>query len=193
MTLRFERPISQADLTPWRDVCALYSTQKVDEATKLQLMKRLLARGVPLRKHCERGGSPHQTTLYINETTVFWEVRTAQKQHAETATLSRKYDLTRGCSLYDLKYIRIGKMTPQLRRSAANSDHCFSIFANNRTLDFEVTEVEGSTALAKEGRNTLAWAFDSIVREARGSKIFVDKSGAPTRRAKPQKRLRVLL
>ncbi|KAJ1452346.1 hypothetical protein M885DRAFT_527216 [Pelagophyceae sp. CCMP2097] len=194
LVLRFERPLLETDVKSWAQVCRLYRDASVAMPLKLQLMKRLLARGVDVVKH-GRHGAPHASTLYINETFVFWEQRNARKMASDNPeSLSLKYDLSRGCSLYDLKYVRIGKLTPPLKRAGArlDEDKCFSLFSQGRTLDFHVDSVDGDASLAKEGRTTLAWAFDSIVREARGTQIYVDKSGAPIRRKEPKKRLRLI-
>jgi len=66
--------------------------------------------------------------------------------------------------------------------------------AENRTLDFEVASVDGlhDDALCTKARRLLAWSFDKIIKEARGSKIFVDKTGAPIRRTQAKKRLRMV-
>ena len=45
---------------------------------------------------------------------------------------------------------------------------------------------------AKE-RDAFAWAFDKIIGEARATRIFVDKAGAPVARSEPKKRLRMIL
>ena len=42
-------------------------------------------------------------------------------------------------------------------------------------------------------RDAFAWAFDKIIGEARATRIFVDKAGAPVARSEPKKRLRMIL
>ena len=62
--------------------------------------------------------------------------------------------------------------------------------AGGKTLDFECVDATCDRAAA---RTLFAWTFDRIVAEARGTKIFVDKSGAPVSRKAPKKRLRMIL
>lgn len=206
VTLRFERPLHKKDVKSFYEVCqASELPDGLDDELKLQLVKRLLHRGLPLQKYGRRN-FPHETVLYLNETIIFWEINNAKKLKKETPTLSRKYDLTKSLPLYDLKYVRIDKVssvfnTPYARR--ADPDRCFSLFAENRTLDFEVLEIDGYDPspdddpehlrrLQAVGRRILAWAFDAIAKEVRGSKVFVDKAGAPITRSKAKKRLRVI-
>lgn len=199
LTLRFERPLEVRDVRSFSKVIEDERNGKFgrdDEDFKLQLLKRLLHMGIPLRKY-GRKGAPHDTVLYLGETLVFWEQKTAVKLHKETPTLSKKYDLTRGLPLYDLKYVRIDKVSSVFRGASARKARpncCFTLFAETRTLDFEVVTVgdHDDANTAADGRRLLAWAFDSIIKEARGSKIFVDKTGAPIRRTAPKKRLRMV-
>ena len=58
--------------------------------------------------------------------------------------------------------------------------------AGSKTIDLEVL------GDAKE-RDAFAWAFDKIIGEARATRIFVDKAGAPVARSEPKKRLRMIL
>ncbi|KAJ8604793.1 hypothetical protein CTAYLR_001064 [Chrysophaeum taylorii] len=195
LTLRFERPLRPDDVKSFRDVCLLDDNKNVDDDFKLQLIKRLLHMGIPLVKY-GRKGRPHHTKLYLNETIVFWQIKGAERLREETQSLSLKYDLTHSLALYDLKYVRIDKVSSvfhlPLNRNA-QPDRSFTLFAEGRTLDFEVQDVDGDvTALPPVGRRLLAWAFDAIIKEARGSKIFVDKTGAPIRRTQPKKRLRMV-
>jgi len=205
LTLRFERPLAPADVKPFEEVCRLSELPDgLDDDFKLQLMKRLLHMGVPLLKYGRRN-APHPTVLYLNETIVFWEVKNAENSQKETNTLSRKYDLTRSLPLYDLKYVRIDKVSSvfhTIHARRAQADACFSLFAEGRTLDFEVVsrddpdDLYSATILPPEmapiGRRLLAWTFDAIIKEVRGSKIYVDKTGAPIRRTQPKKRLRMV-
>ena len=140
----------------------------------------------------------------MNETMLFWRVRDALKQQAnskvrkkkktdeqqeEVRGLSLKYDLTKGVGLYDLRYVRVGKISSSFKRYAskkAPQDRCLSLFcAGSKTIDLEVL------GDAKE-RDAFAWAFDKIIGEAR-ARIFVDKAGAPVARSEPKKRLRMIL
>ena len=123
--------------------------------------------------------------------------------------LSPKYDCTDGMSLYDLKYVRAGKVSSTLKgKSKANEDACFSLFieGSSRTLDFEyqlaspyrprrghpAVEPPESVAKVQEARNLLVWGFNKIITEARGSKLFLDKAGNPSRRVEPKRRLKIL-
>jgi len=211
LTLRFERPLVDADVTSLADVLELDATHPggLPDDLKLQMLKRLLSQGIAVRKH-GRSGSPHDTILYMNETILFWGVRNAKKlqanskivrkkknvadeNQAEVRGLSMKYDLTKAVSLYDLKYVRVGKISPALRRSAsrrAADAACFTLFAEGRTLDFETVAEYCDVGAA---RTAFAWAFDKIIEEARGTKIFVDKTGAPITRTAPKKRLRMIV
>ena len=211
LVLRFERPLAEADVTLMPEILELDQTTPggLPDDFKLQMLKRLLAKGIVVRKH-GRSGKPHDSILYINETMVFWQVRNALKLQADSKIvrkkknvpedeqveppgLSLKYDLTKGVSLYDLKYVRIGKIAPAFKRSVAKrapDANCFTIFAEGRTLDFEVIEEFCDSAVA---RTALAWAFDKIIAEARGTKIFVDKTGAPITRTAPKKCLRMIV
>lgn len=197
LTLRFEKPLDVRAVRSFKQVVKDERDHKFgrdDDDFKLQLLKRLLHMGIPLRKY-GRKGAPHDTVLYLNETIVFWEQKTAAKLHEETKSLSKKYDLTRGLPLYDLKYVRIDKVSSVFRGASARKARpncCFTLFAETRTLDFEVVTVDDDADMAPDGRRLLAWAFDSIIKEARGSKIFVDKTGAPIRRTAPKKRLRMV-
>ena len=108
----------------------------------------------------------------------------------EVRGLSLKYDLTKGVGLYDLRYVRVGKISSSFKRYAskkAPQDRCLSLFcAGSKTIDLEVL------GDAKE-RDAFAWAFDKIIGEARATRIFVDKAGAPVARSEPKKRLRMIL
>ena len=82
---------------------------------------------------------------------------------------------------------------PKLHRSFADAskkapqDRCLSLFcAGSKTIDLEVL------GDVKE-RDAFAWAFDKIIGEARATRIFVDKAGAPVARSEPKKRLRMIL
>ena len=92
--------------------------------------------------------------------------------------------------LYDLRYVRVGKISSSFKRYASRSasqDRCLSLFcAGSKTIDLEVL------GDAKE-RDAFAWAFDKIIGEARATRIFVDKAGAPVARSEPKKRLRMIL
>eukprot|EP00635_Sarcinochrysidales_sp_CCMP3193_P000343 CAMPEP_0118917576 /NCGR_PEP_ID=MMETSP1166-20130328/17404_1 /TAXON_ID=1104430 /ORGANISM="Chrysoreinhardia sp, Strain CCMP3193" /LENGTH=968 /DNA_ID=CAMNT_0006857767 /DNA_START=53 /DNA_END=2959 /DNA_ORIENTATION=+ len=243
VSLRFERPLEEKDVVPFREIVDVHLAHQSDERRerddlarlqaeyrdidvdddnarkdktadvkrqedqndqharqrddfKLQLMKRLLHMGVPLRKF-GRKGKPHETKLYLNETLVFWEIKHAQAKKDEAKHLSLKYDLTKGLHLYELKYVRVGKVSPVFNarlNKSADPDRSFTIFADGRTLDFEVPYVDASLddTTCQVGRRLLAWAFDKIIKEARGSKIFVDKTGAPIRRTAQKKRLRMV-
>mgnify|MGYP002831429452 CR=1 FL=1 len=108
----------------------------------------------------------------------------------EVRGLSLKYDLTKGVGLYDLRYVRVGKISSSFKRYAskkAPQDRCLSLFcAGSKTIDLEVL------GDVKE-RDAFAWAFDKIIGEARATRIFVDKAGAPVARSEPKKRLRMIL
>ena len=56
---------------------------------KLQMVKRLLNKGLKVRKH-GRAGKPHDTILYLNETIVFWQVRNALKAQADSKIVKKK-------------------------------------------------------------------------------------------------------
>jgi hypothetical protein len=211
LVLKFERPLEDADVTLMPDILELdHATPGgLPDDIKLQMVKRLLNKGLKVRKH-GRAGKPHDTILYLNETIVFWQVRNALKAQAdskivkkkknvpedeqeEVKGLSLKYDLTKGVSLYDLKYVRVGKISAAFKRAVAKrapEANCFTIFAEGRTLDFECIEEFADSAKA---RTALAWAFDKVIAEARGTKIFVDKTGAPIARTAPKKRLRMIV
>lgn len=211
LVLKFERPLEDADVTLMPDILELdHATPGgLPDDIKLQMVKRLLNKGLRVRKH-GRAGKPHDTILYLNETIVFWQVRNALKAQAdskivkkkknvpedeqeEVKGLSLKYDLTKGVSLYDLKYVRVGKISAAFKRAVAKrapEANCFTIFAEGRTLDFECIEEFADSAKA---RTALAWAFDKVIAEARGTKIFVDKTGAPIARTAPKKRLRMIV
>ena len=89
--------------------------------------------------------------------------------------------------------VRVGKISAAFKRAVAKrapEANCFTIFAEGRTLDFECIEEFADSAKA---RTALAWAFDKVIAEARGTKIFVDKTGAPIARTAPKKRLRMIV
>ena len=65
-----------------------------------------------------------------------------------------------------------------------------SAIGKGLALDFECIEEFADSAKA---RTALAWAFDKVIAEARGTKIFVDKTGAPIARTAPKKRLRMIV
>uniref|UniRef100_A0A7S3JQL3 PX domain-containing protein n=1 Tax=Aureoumbra lagunensis TaxID=44058 RepID=A0A7S3JQL3_9STRA len=199
LILRFERPLLPKDVISLSEIVDLAKRDDEvlrDDDFKLQMLKRLLHMGIKVLKY-GRQGKPHATTLYLNNTLIFWEIGKADRLKNETPHLSRKYDLTKGVNIYDLKYIRINKVSPVFRTlygRKAVEDHCFSIFTDNRTLDFEINQIDGDTndADLTVARRLIAWTFDKIIKEARGSKIFVDKTGAPIRRTQPKKRLRMV-
>mmetsp|Transcript_36274 Transcript_36274/g.112244 ORF Transcript_36274/g.112244 Transcript_36274/m.112244 type:complete len:848 (+) Transcript_36274:242-2785(+) len=213
LTLRFARPLAPADVAPVSRILELDETTTggLPADLKLQMVKRVLAMGVPIRKHAKRG-SPHDTVLYLNETMLFWRIKNATKLQAdskivrkkkvigeeeqpEVRGLSLKYDLTKGVGLYEVRYVRVGKISAALRRGAsrkAPEAHCFSLFCDgNKTLDFEI--LKDASVDSANARTLFAWAFDKIVAEARGTKIFVDKTGAPVARSSPKKRLRMIV
>jgi len=203
VTLRFSRPLTNDDVTPLSCVLQLDRQGELPEDLKLQMLKRLLSQGVGVKKHGSRK-APYETIIYLNETMLFWRVRDALKQQAnskvrkkkkteeeeEVRGLSLKYDLTKGCGLYDLRYVRVGKISAAFKKYAARAaapDHCLSLFCSgSKTIDVEVL---GDVRT----RDAFAWAFDKIIAEARSTRIFVDKAGAPVARSEPKKRLRMIL
>ena len=60
----------------------------------------------------------------------------------EVRGLSLKYDLTKGVGLYDLRYVRVGKISSSFKRYASKKappDRCLSLFcAGSKTIDLEV-------------------------------------------------------
>ena len=76
LRMRFMRPLVPADVKPIDFIVkrVLSTEHGGDDDVKLQALKRLLASGLKLRKHC-KSGKPHETTLYINEHLVFWYAR----------------------------------------------------------------------------------------------------------------------
>jgi len=191
-------------VTPLARCLQLEQQGELPDDLKLQMLKRLLSKGVAVRKHGSRKQA-YDTVVYLNETMLFWRVRDALKQQAnskvrkkkktedvqeEVRGLSLKYDLTKGVGLYDLRYVRVGKISSSFKRYAskkAPQDRCLSLFcAGSKTIDLEVL------GDAKE-RDAFAWAFDKIIGEARATRIFVDKAGAPVARSEPKKRLRMIL
>jgi len=204
VTLRFSRPLTDNDVTPLARCLQLEQQGELPDDLKLQMLKRLLSKGVAVRKHGSRKQA-YDTVVYLNETMLFWRVRDALKQQAnskvrkkkktedvqeEVRGLSLKYDLTKGVGLYDLRYVRVGKISSSFKRYAskkAPQDRCLSLFcAGSKTIDLEVL------GDVKE-RDAFAWAFDKIIGEARATRIFVDKAGAPVARSEPKKRLRMIL
>ena len=184
LRMRFRRPLRPEDVAPDTafepiDFCR-EAHQRLggggDDDVKLQMLKRLLAAGLKLKKH-DAGGftdPSFETTLYINEHMIFWErsdleskvrkvgdvvnkKRKTKFEARESAKskdsddysgvakfepvdptkplfeekggaqekeglqgnwqlhLSRKYDCTDGMSLYDLKYVRAGKVSSTLK------------------------------------------------------------------------------
>ena len=112
------------------------------------------------------------------------------EQQEEVRGLSLKYDLTKGvgCTICDTcAWARSRSSFKRYASKKAPQDRCLSLFcAGSKTIDLEVL------GDAKE-RDAFAWAFDKIIGEARATRIFVDKAGAPVARSEPKKRLRMIL
>ena len=136
LVLRFERPLAEADVTLMPEILELDQTTPggLPDDFKLQMIKRLLAKGLVVRKH-GRSGKPHDSVLYINETMVFWQVRNALKLQADSKIVRKKknvpedeqveppglslmYDLTKGVSLYDPSTSH-RQVAPAFKRSVA--------------------------------------------------------------------------
>ena len=210
LTLRFEKTLDDSDvkslaemLRHAADAAAGGPLPPLDDDMKLQMLKRLLHRGLPLVRHWPTG-RPYMTMLYANERIFFWNLASAARSKRMTPKLSLKYDLTRAAPIYELKYLRVGKVSKTFRSTEqmgalsrllskkVDAGRCFTLFGDNRTLDFELPLIDDDPVKTKEARNLLCWGIDSIIREAHATQIFVDKIGAPIRRKEPKTRLRVV-
>ena len=73
VTLRFSRPLTDSDVTPLARCLQLEQQGELPDDLKLQMLKRLLSKGVAVRKHGSRKQA-YDTVVYLNETMLFWRV-----------------------------------------------------------------------------------------------------------------------
>jgi hypothetical protein len=74
VTLRFSRPLTDNDVTPLARCLQLEQQGELPDDLKLQMLKRLLSKGVAVKKHGSRKQA-YDTVVYLNETMLFWRVR----------------------------------------------------------------------------------------------------------------------
>ena len=74
VTLRFSRPLTDNDVTPLARCLQLEQQGELPDDLKLQMLKRLLSKGVSVKKHGSRKQA-YDTVVYLNETMLFWRVR----------------------------------------------------------------------------------------------------------------------
>ena len=84
VTLRFSRPLTDSDVTPLARCLQLEQQGELPDDLKLQMLKRLLSKGVAVRKHGSRKQA-YDTVVYLNETMLFWRARSRRRRGAFTS------------------------------------------------------------------------------------------------------------
>ena len=84
VTLRFSRPLTDNDVTPLARCLQLEQQGELPDDLKLQMLKRLLSKGVAVKKHGSRKQA-YDTVVYLNETMLFWRARSRRRRGAFTS------------------------------------------------------------------------------------------------------------
>jgi hypothetical protein len=177
LTIRFQRP-----LVDDRVLSLLALAEIEDDSLRVQAFKRKMLTGIYLIKHGKRHTTPHMTKLWIDNNHLFWE----GKKHGKNGQ-----DDSKGIGLYEMKWVVAGKKAFRDHKSErdAPDQFCFSLVAEDRALDFQVSDHDGE---AQTGQAMLVDCFKALVQEVRGSQLFVNEDGNVIRRNKPKSRLRTI-
>jgi hypothetical protein len=155
-----------------------------NEDLRYQMFKQKLAEGFEIIKHSKKGRGRHDTKIRIDDNYFYYYSGPLERMDDEDAD-----DFWKHYSLYDIKYIEVGKTTKGLKKFGVNENLCFSLMTEGRPMDFELHR---DTTHAEQSCRMLVWGLERLLDEIQASQWFVNKEGIPTRRRNAKKVLRTL-